>query len=326
MRRSGNALGAGAGLPPTAGLGTPGGRRVLWGGRPPEGDNFTDPQSFLRSLVLNARVQRRDFGAVSFGALAIAQQVCVAVLLGAAPAHLTSGRASWRHVCAATGGGLLVGALAGLFAAPPRPSPRELLRGLRQSGLLACGVYFLAPLLQSLSLTTSSDTVVASSAGLLLAHLFLHDYNFANSITERDSGAAALAAAVFAAVLLASRLEDEFQAFAYILAAMELLVLSPFVRRRVRLGAPALHIGLTVLMVVVCALLIWPLSVAAALAFLALVGFLVAICPALLVSSEALKLTINGQWDEAIVGGPRREGEVRKLRDTDGGTPLRTFN
>jgi len=296
---------------------------VLWRGRPPGGDNFTDPRSFLRSLVLNARVQRRDLGAARFGALALAQQVCVAALLGAAPAHLASGRASWRQVCAGAAGALLAGAAAGLLAAPPRPPPRAVARGLRQSGLLCCGVYFLAPLLQSLSLTTSSDTVVASAAALLLVHLALHDYNFANSITERDTGAAALAAAVFAAVLLASRLADELQAFAYLLSAMELLVLSPFVRRRVRLAAPALHAGLTALMVAGSALLLWPLSAAAALAFLTLVGFLVVVCPALLVSSEALKLTINGQWDEAIVGegGAPAGGGGAPAR-----TPLRTFN
>jgi len=294
---------------------------VLWQGRPAGGDNFTDPRSFLRSLVLNACVQRRDLSAVRFGSLALAQQVCVAVLLGLAPAYLASGRASWRQVCACAAGALLVGAAVGLLAAPSRPPLRVVARGLRQSGLLCCGVYFLAPLLQSLSLTTSSDTVVASAAALLLLHLALHDYNFANSITERDTGAAALAAAVFAAVLLASRLADELQAFAYLLSAMELLVLSPFVRRRVCLAVPALHVGVTALMVAGCALLLWPLSAAAALAFLALVVFLIVICPALLVSSEALKLTINGQWDEAIVGGAPPGGVAET-----GGTPIRTFN
>ena len=74
-------------------------------------------------------------------------------------------------------------------------------------------------------------------------------------------------------------------------------------------------------MVAGCSLLLWPLSATAALAFLALVVFLVIICPALLVSSEALKLTINGQWDEAIVGGASPGGGAES-----GGTPLRTFN
>ena len=49
--------------------------------------------------------------------------------------------------------------------------------------------------------------------------------------------------------------------------------------------------------------------------------FLIVICPALLVSSEALKLTINGQWDEAIVGGAPPGGVAET-----GGTPIRTFN
>lgn len=38
------------------------------------------------------------------------------------------------------------------------------------------GVYLLAPLLRTLTKTVSEDSVIAMTAGLLILHLYLHDY------------------------------------------------------------------------------------------------------------------------------------------------------
>ena len=45
-----------------------------------------------------------------------------------------------------------------------------------QRACVVSGVYFLSPLLHSLTRTISTDSVVAMTVGLLLLHLFLHDY------------------------------------------------------------------------------------------------------------------------------------------------------
>lgn len=42
--------------------------------------------------------------------------------------------------------------------------------------LLDAGVYLLSPLLRTLTKTVSEDSVIAMTAGLLILHLYLHDY------------------------------------------------------------------------------------------------------------------------------------------------------
>ncbi len=67
--------------------------------------------------------------------------------------------------------------------------------------------------MQTLTRTISSDTIAATTAYASLFHLALHDYNFAASVTDKLSGSLSLAAAIFASVLLASRLPTALQVF-----------------------------------------------------------------------------------------------------------------
>ena len=74
----------------------------------------------------------------------------------------------------------------------------------------------LGPAMQTLTRTISTDTIVATTAYLLLIHLYLHDYNFVNNVTDKLTGSMSLGAAVFASVLLASRLRSQAQVFAQV--------------------------------------------------------------------------------------------------------------
>lgn len=74
----------------------------------------------------------------------------------------------------------------------------------------------LAMCVQTLTRTTSSDTVVAVAIYMLLLHLFLHDYRLRLSLTDKAAGAISLAAAVFASVLIASRLDSHLQVFSQV--------------------------------------------------------------------------------------------------------------
>ena len=71
------------------------------------------------------------------------------------------------------------------------------------------GVYLLSPLLHTLMRTISEDTVIALTAFLLAGHLYLNDYSFVNSVTDKLTGAVSLGAAVFASVLIASGMPTE---------------------------------------------------------------------------------------------------------------------
>lgn len=69
---------------------------------------------------------------------------------------------------------------------------------------------------QTLTRTISSDTIAATTAYATAAHLALHDYNFAASVTDKLSGSLSLAAGIFSSVLLASRLATSLQVFSQV--------------------------------------------------------------------------------------------------------------
>ena len=50
----------------------------------------------------------------------------------------------------------------------------------------------------------------------MLLHLFLHDYNFVNSVTDTLTGSISLGSATFASILLASRMPGQMQVFAQV--------------------------------------------------------------------------------------------------------------
>ena len=282
-----------------AGPGLVAGRRKLYepppGGRP---DNHTDA-SFLGALVLNAHIQRRAYRGAVADSLAIAQQLCVAAASGAAFAHLHGGRLAPERLLRAAGALVALGVALDQASGPGRLRPRKVLRVARQSALLAVGVHNLSPLLRSLTRTVSTDSALALATLLGLVHLYCHDYHFVNSVTDHLTGTVSVGAGVVATVLLASRLRTDLQAFSYILFSLELVVLSPFLRRSVARGSKPGHAVLTALMVLGTAALLRPFGGLPTAAFAALVAAVTFAFPALLVSSEKYKVAINGPWDEA---------------------------
>ena len=272
-------------------------QKVLWKAQPFP-DNHTDA-TFLRDLVVNADVPLRDAWQVFLGSASVAQQASVVAAAAAVPVHLRRGSLAAPAVLAACGVLLGLGyAVCCAFGGHVLGgSPR---RGARQAALLAGGVYLLAPLLHSLARTVSQDSVAAMAAGLLLAHLFLHDYNFLNSATDRLAGALSLGGAVLASVLVASTLPSTQDVFAHVLLCLELYLLSPYMRRYIRQASTAAHLALTAAMALAAAALLLPLSAPLAALFLSAVVGVSGICPRWLVRIHKFKAKINGPWDEAV--------------------------
>lgn len=63
-----------------------------------------------------------------------------------------------------------------------------------------------------------SDSTVALACGLLVAHLYLHDYPFVDRMTDTLTGSVSLTAATFASVLVASRLKTQIEVFSQVTA------------------------------------------------------------------------------------------------------------
>eukprot|EP00878_Enallax_costatus_P005691 GHUV01005968.1.p1 GENE.GHUV01005968.1~~GHUV01005968.1.p1 ORF type:complete len:398 (+),score=100.30 GHUV01005968.1:2189-3382(+) len=271
--------------------------KVLWK-KQPYPDNYTDG-TFLQQLVVNADVPERDFWQVVLGSAAITEQLCTVVAAVSVPVHLRLGLITGQALLWVDIALLLIGyAVCGLLG--QHVLGGSLRRGVRQAALLSGGVYLMSPMLHTLTKNISEDSVIAMIVGLCILHLFLHDYNFVNSVTEQLTGTLSLAAAVFASVLFASGMPTELDVFVHVLFCLELYLLSPFMRRYIRNASLTAHIVLTVAMVAAAMLLLLPLSRVITAAFVASVVGVSFVCPYWLVHIQKFKAKINGPWDEAV--------------------------
>eukprot|EP00899_Mesostigma_viride_P006521 jgi/Mesvir1/15870/Mv03415-RA.1 len=171
---------------------------------------------------------------------------------------------------------------------------------LRSASLFVVAVYVLCPVLHQLTVAISDDTIVASAVMLLLAHLFFHDYSYADAVSLKLSGNLSLHAALVAVFLLASRLPSRTLVFALLLFALELFLLSPMICHllRWRVG-PRAHLAFSWVMVGAATAMLTRVGARPACAFLALTSFVTLACPWWLVRQQRHKMQISGPWDEA---------------------------
>lgn len=289
-------------------------RKVLY--EQPAGlqDNYTDA-TFLEALVVNATVPRRQYWSVVQGSVAVVQQINIvaAIATAALQLHEVPTAQSIHHHYHHHHQGLLAPTtllalnilvlaalgVACLLTGEPLPGG-SLRRALRQVTLLTAGVYLLAPTYGTLSKTISTDTIVAVSTLLLLLHLLLHDYHFVNDEAARLRGVASMGAAVFAAVLLASRLQTDMRVFSHLTHSLTLFLLSPFLLRYVRRLSFGLHVLVTLGVGALTTAMMARVSAVATAVHLAACAFVCFGAPAWLVRIQKFKAQINGPWDEAV--------------------------
>ena len=300
--------------------------------RQPFPDNFV-PRSFLSKLVTNAGVSRPRLVPAVLGACIVAQQLSVALLFLLAFAYAHAGRLPLPWFLGLDLGLALLGsALLAALAPSPRQSGSG---GCSGAGigvgrflLFAMGLRVLSPVLRTLTLSYSDDTIRALALALLGVHLLFHEYHAPATATtaaaasssssssspttdqqqqhqqpELHHGTVALNAAVLAAVLLASRLPSNEAVFALTLLAVELFAFFPLARHHVRRHSTAAHVALTLALVVATGGLLLHATGLPALAALygLTVAFVTLACPVWLRGIYARKNTIQGPWDVATV-------------------------
>lgn len=119
--------------------------------------------------------------------------------------------------------------------------------GMKTLILLFGSLFTLSPVLRTLTNSISDDTITACTTFLLAVHMFFHDYSYVNGSTHkfvlstsihayilRFSAPVSLNAAIFASVLLASRLPSNLHVFALISIAIEIFALFPILRHYIK--------------------------------------------------------------------------------------------
>ncbi|KAJ1988400.1 glycosylphosphatidylinositol anchor biosynthesis [Dimargaris cristalligena] len=251
-------------------------------------DNYVD-ESFLENLQKNVNFQSFDYFALCRESTVITEHISsvlifVAVFIQLYHDHLDP------H--------LLVSLGSAFASAVPRAPP------MHKSFLKTAAVFFLtllglSPILRTLTQGISSDSIWAMSVCLFITNILFFDYSSDLTYSIQFPGSVALNAAVFACVLLASRLSTNLHAFGFMSFALEWFALFPIFRRYLKRIMPTGHLIQTLLLVAITFVLFWPISRAIAVLYMIAVFSLTFICPIWLIFIQRYKNEIHGPWDEA---------------------------
>ncbi|KAF2162996.1 hypothetical protein M409DRAFT_68651 [Zasmidium cellare ATCC 36951] len=137
------------------------------------------------------------------------------------------------------------------YGSPPSsfsPRMQDRLTTAKSAILIYCSLLGLSPILKSLTLSTSSDSIWALSSWLMGINVFTFDYGAGPE--AKFPASLSTNAALMASTVLASRLPSTTHVFSLTLFSIEVFGLFPVFRRHLRHYSWIGHLWLTVLLVV----------------------------------------------------------------------------
>jgi len=154
-----------------------------------------------------------------------------------------------------------------------------------------------APVLQTLTSFFIEDTVHAIAIVFSTMHLVFYDYFNSNLVDVESSGTLSLNAAMFTAVLLASRLRNMEAVVILILFAIIGFSFFPTVSLKIKKYSVFIHLIMTNVLMVITGLLLWQLDRFLLVIFIVVISFVWFICPIwLLYAKNYYKKKIYGPW------------------------------
>ncbi|KAJ9452271.1 Phosphatidylinositol N-acetylglucosaminyltransferase GPI2 subunit [Diplonema papillatum] len=277
-------------------------QRVLWQ-QTGLGDSYVDEERFLEGLQLNTRVRLVPYAQLIKHSTAVTQQVAVATLYLQVFSQLLQGRISSDTVCAACAAAAAAALAVYSVCVLPRgtssaPQPRaDIAAGLSELAISAGALYFVSPILRTLTEPWADDTLTTVCVLLFVVNLATSDYSSAGDFAKET---VSVNSASVASVLLASRFEEPGAGFATIALAVLLFTASLPFRRFLRVSYPDAWFALTWLLVGSCFASFVAVDACWAGAFAAVVAGITFAIPAWFnYEQRVAKMQINGPWDEA---------------------------
>lgn len=155
----------------------------------------------------------------------------------------------------------------------------------------------LTPILKTLTEDTSHDTIWVLSTMCLVGNIVFYDY----ATTElRGDDSIALNAAIFASVMLASRLKSIAHVFGWMTLSIIWFALFPMLRRRIARLDKRLDLLLTFFVILLTGSLLAIIRFVLLVIYISTVLIGTIICPAIFVYLQRFKNEIHGPWDEAL--------------------------
>eukprot|EP00743_Colponemidia_sp_Colp-15_P004117 GILK01004445.1.p1 GENE.GILK01004445.1~~GILK01004445.1.p1 ORF type:complete len:352 (-),score=54.66 GILK01004445.1:190-1200(-) len=271
----------------------------------PYDDSYFD-DTFLESMVTNANVSSYDYGSMVKNTLAVTQEISALSIFFVVFAHTLSGTLSERFLLVIDVVLLVIGFLAKVVI-ERNTTLHEITSRTKSAVIIIITTLLLSPVLQTLTKTYSNDTIYALTISLSVLHVMLFDFTFINVVNTgshfshhdeaRSAGSISLNAAMFSAVLLASRLPSLLHVFVFVFFAIIMFAYFPVVRRAIKGASEDLHHGVTSLMFVVTALLLWRIATILALVYISGIVFITFLSPLWLLWVQKYKNEIQGPWD-----------------------------
>lgn len=281
-------------------------------------DNYT-ADWFLSSLVKNGDLQLQNLGDLIKGTLAITQRITVLVifLLVFHFMHMQPNE-DWLHrnkvtllltfiMCSIVAGYGSVLYFNKVSCIKPLPA-LQFLTFLIRLCLFAGGLLGLSPVLKTLTHSYSSDTIWFLTFVLCTLHVVMHEYGYlqnnddATLFLTHFQGTLSLNAAIFASILLASRLSSSVEVFAFIFFSFALFVAFPFWSYYLRRYSIRGYIITTWALVLLAFFALREASRVLSLTFGGVVFFITFVCPAWLKSIQRYKEHWAGPWDYDTMG------------------------
>jgi len=269
-------------------------------------DNYIGA-SFLSSLITNGGWEKLDYLQSIFNTLIIDQRVSV-VAIFVMVFHITSTATAAIEMMMIINGMFFVLAYCLVLYINQPKSIEDLVERIFhnavQMGLFSGALFGLAPILRTLTRSYSSDTIYLLTFLLCVVHLAFHDYHPMNKTTNSNSTPAtfeatlSLNAAIFASVLLASRLPSSQHAFCFIFLSFCMFLGLPLLSDEIRRHKPERwHAGMTAMISSLAFALIWGYNKQIAFLFLFILFFINIVCTAWLQYIQRYKNNLRGPWD-----------------------------
>ncbi|THH16996.1 hypothetical protein EW146_g3734 [Bondarzewia mesenterica] len=279
--------------------------KVLWK-RQPYPDNHV-PNSFLSSLRRNPNFRPYTYWPLVLGSCAITQHLSAIFIFIVVFVRLLDHTLDPRLLVVISATMFLMGyavweLLDYYWSEVGQNIADRRAKTMKASILVFLALTALAPILRTLTASTSSDSIWALSACLFILNAALADYSsvrLGGRVRERLTSVLSMNAAVSSAVVLASRLRDDLSVFALTLFSIQLFSLFPILRHRLQATSGAIQIGLSLALSSLSLGLTLRISTTITYIFLGVLTSVTFVAPAILVWAQKYKNEIRGPWDAA---------------------------
>lgn len=269
----------------------------------PYPDNYIDSTKFLDQLDIERSLKDHTYEELFLSTSVIAQQVTVVAIFLSIYKYIVLANGSTKvlfNIALMDSILFVIGYLIDrILTIEDNNKKMNIIELLKSSLLFIICLRIVAPILQTLTSSFSDDTINALAITFAILHLVFYDYGFVIGEYESFSGTISLNAAVFTAVLLASRLSNIQTVVVFVLLAIICFSLFPMTARIIKRCSMSLHLIVTFTLMTISSLLLWFLDKTLFTVYEIIILFLWIICPLWFMQHLQFKRALKGPWDIA---------------------------